>query len=214
MAALMLTAGLTLGGGPALARSAHHHHRRHPRVAPHGDLAAGPAAEDAPRGRKKKAKAKAGASASRSKVAATRANLLRTGFRVTPRGSEVSIETSAEVELETRPIASGRTFVLKGCKVVRANDRRALDTSYFGSPVTGVRLRQRGRNLEVRVALRAPSDAISRKERGPDDTWRWILEFPVVQTADGAASPAPALAVPRAAPRAGQAVTTTALATP
>jgi len=105
------------------------------------------------------------------------AHLLRSGFRVTAAGSEVVLQTSAEVGLETRGTSAAPSFVLRRCRALRANDRRSLDTRYFGTAVTSVALRQRGRDLIVHVTLREPATATPRKEQGPDETWSWILAF-------------------------------------
>lgn len=105
------------------------------------------------------------------------AHLLRTGFRVTSAGSEVILQTSAEVDLETRGTRAAPRFVLRRCRVLRANDRRSLDTRYFATSVTSVALRQRGRDLVVHVTLREPATATPRKEQGPGETWSWIVAF-------------------------------------
>lgn len=105
------------------------------------------------------------------------AHLLRSGFRVTTAGSEVVLQTSAEVGLETRGTKAAPSFVLRRCRALRANDRRPLDTRYFGTAVTGVALHQRGRDLVVQVMLREPAIATPRKEPGPGQTWSWILAF-------------------------------------
>jgi hypothetical protein len=116
------------------------------------------------------------------------ARLVRSGFHLTPHGSEVVLQTSGEVELQTHETNSGPTFVLKRCRATRANDRRALDTRFFATSVTHVALRQRGANLEVRVSLKDAATATPRKEQGPGGTWSWILEF--ADPASGGHAPA------------------------
>jgi hypothetical protein len=105
------------------------------------------------------------------------ARLVRSGFHLTPHGSEVVLQTSAEVELQTHETKSGHTYLLKRCRVTRANDGRPLDTHFFATSVTHVALRQRSADLEVRVTLKTAATATTRKEQGPGDTWSWILEF-------------------------------------
>lgn len=112
-----------------------------------------------------------------AKASAPMADFLRSGFRVTSAGSEVVLQTSAEVELDTRGTQAAPSFVLRRCRALRANDRRPLDTRYFATAVTSVAVRQRGRDLVVRVTLREPADATPRKERGPGETWSWIVAF-------------------------------------
>lgn len=138
------------------------------------------------------------------------ARLMRSGFHLTPRGSEVVLQTSAEVELQTREVKAkdGPTFVLKRCRATRANDRRPLDTRFFATSVTHVALRQRGGDLEVRVTLKdAAAIATTRKEQGPGGSWSWILEF--AEPSGGSHGPA----APHG-PRTFDAPTATAAATP
>ena len=107
------------------------------------------------------------------------ARLMSTGFRLTKDGgSEIVIQTSAEVTLEERSTATGSVFVVKNCRVQRSNDRRPLDTRFFDSPVTGVTLKEHGGDLEISVALRGAATATPRKERGPGNSWYWILDVP------------------------------------
>ena len=105
-------------------------------------------------------------------------SLVRSGFHVTDGGSEIVIQTAGEVDLESGGSPASPTFVLRRCRAVRANDRRPLDTRFFGTVVTAVALRQRGPDLIVRVSLKdAKTTATTRKERGPGDTWSWIVTF-------------------------------------
>ncbi|HEY8923651.1 MAG TPA: hypothetical protein VIU64_04670 [Polyangia bacterium] len=122
------------------------------------------------------------------------AHLLRSGFRVTSTGSEVVLQTSAEVGLETRGTAAAPSFVLRRCRALRANDRRALDTRYFATAVTGVALRQRGQDLVVHVTLREPATATPRKEQGPGETWSWIVAFATPPKDERRSNPPPSSA--------------------
>jgi hypothetical protein len=104
--------------------------------------------------------------------------LLGTAFRAKGGAGEVVIQTSAEVELETRDEGTTPVFVLKRCRILRPNDRRPLDTRFFDSPVTAVTVKERGPDLQISVSLRDASTATPRKERGPGNSWYWILSFP------------------------------------
>jgi hypothetical protein len=106
------------------------------------------------------------------------ARLISTGFRLTEGGSEIVIQTSAEVTLEARATQAGSVFVVKNCRILRSNDRRPLDTRFFDSPVTGVTLKEHGGDLEINVTLRGAATATPHKERGPGNTWYWILDVP------------------------------------
>jgi hypothetical protein len=112
--------------------------------------------------------------------------LLWTGFRATPEGGEVLIQTSAAVELEQRPGVSesgdSSLFVLKHCRSGRRVDQLPLDTRFFRSPVTGVSVRARASDLEIAVALRQRVAAAPRKEAGPGGSWFWVIRF---SAADG-----------------------------
>jgi hypothetical protein len=111
--------------------------------------------------------------------------LLWTGFRNRPpargiaAGSEVLLQISGDVKLETRPsTAPGRSvFVLRKCHALRRTDRLPLETRFFDSPVTRVAIKQRGGDLEIEIALRQPATATSRKEVGPGGSSFWVLDF-------------------------------------
>lgn len=137
------------------------------------------------------ARARSGSSArQRSGPLAPSAQLVRSGFRVTATGSEVVLQTSAEVDLETRGTKKAPAFVLKRCRALHANDRRPLDTRYFATSVTSVALRQHGSDLVVQVTLREAATTSTRKEQGPGDAWSWILAFGAPAEGDRPADPA------------------------
>ena len=119
------------------------------------------------------------------------ARLLGTEFHSKGGAGEIVIHTSGEVELETRAEGAAPVFVLRHCRALRPNDRRPLDTRYFDSPVTGITVKRRGRDLQLTVLLRGAPVAPPRprKEHGPGGTWYWILSFPPIVTADTAARP-------------------------
>ncbi len=107
-------------------------------------------------------------------------HLIWTGFRATPQGGEVVIQTSAAIEIEPGPAAErdAAVFVLKHCRALHRTDRLPLETRYFNSPVTRVSVSQRGPDLRIIVSLRQAVAALTRKEAGPDGSWFWILQFP------------------------------------
>jgi len=111
------------------------------------------------------------------------AHLLWTGFRAQHDGGEVLVQTSSEVELETRESNDGPVFVLKGCRVLRRTDELPLETRFFSSPVTRVSVKQRAGDLEIAVSLRQAVTAVPRKEAGPDGSWFWVLAFPAAADA-------------------------------
>lgn len=119
-------------------------------------------------------------------------HLVWTGFQMTANGSQVFLQTTAPVQFdldEGRTGKSGKSTLsvrLEGCRIHMANNRRKIDTRYFATPVAGVSARQKGRNVEVRIALREVANAVPHSEAGPDGTQFIVLDFP-----PGRATPEP-----------------------
>jgi hypothetical protein len=118
--------------------------------------------------------------------------LVWTGFQMTPTGSRVFLQTTEAVQFavdEGRPGKKGKSILsvrLPGCRIFMANNRRRIDTRYFATPVAGVSARQKGRDVEVRIALREVASAVPHTEAGPDGTQFVVLDFP-----PGMATPEP-----------------------
>jgi hypothetical protein len=112
------------------------------------------------------------------------AYLVWTGFQMTAAGSQVFLQTTRDVAAETKegPRAkSGKsvmTIVLRNCRIHMANNRRKIDTRYFATPVSAVTARQKGRDVEVRIALREPTSVDPKNQAGPDGTQFLVLDFP------------------------------------
>lgn len=106
--------------------------------------------------------------------------VLWTGFRAQKKDSEVLIQTSGAVDLESTTTAgnAAAVFVLKKCRAPRRTDRLPLETRFFDSPITRVAVKQRGRDVQVTVSLRGAVAAATRKEAGPGGSWFWVLRFP------------------------------------
>ena len=119
-------------------------------------------------------------------------HLVWTGFQMTATGSRVFLQTTQSVQFDIDEGAvkkSGKSTVgvlLRGCRIFMANNRRKIDTRFFATPVSGVSARQRGRDVEVKVALREQANAVPHSEPGPDGTQFVVLDFP-----PGKASPEP-----------------------
>ena len=118
--------------------------------------------------------------------------LVWTGFQMTATGSRVFLQTTQPVQFDLNEGAakkSGKSTLavqLRGCRIYMANNRRRIDTRYFATPVSGVSARQRGRDIEVHIALRVRADAVPHSEAGPDGTQFVVLDFP-----PGKATPEP-----------------------
>jgi hypothetical protein len=111
-------------------------------------------------------------------------HLVWTGFQMTPTGSRVFLQTTQAVPFvidEGRVGKSGKSTLsvrLEGCRIHMNNNRRKIDTRYFATPVSGISARQKGRNIEVRIALREVASAVPHSEAGPDGTQFLVLDFP------------------------------------
>jgi hypothetical protein len=118
--------------------------------------------------------------------------LVWTGFQMTSTGSRVFLQTTQSVPFDLKEGAakkSGKStleVLLRGCRIYMANNRRNIDTRFFATPVAGVSAHQRGRDVEVRVALRERVSAVPHSETGPDGTQFVVLDLP-----PGKATPEP-----------------------
>ena len=118
--------------------------------------------------------------------------LVWTGFQMTDAGSRVFLQTTEQVpfDLQEGPVKkSGKSTLsvfLRGCRIFMANNKRKIDTRFFPTPVSGVSARQRGHDVEIRVALRQRAEAVPHSEAGPDGTQFVILDYP-----PGRATPEP-----------------------
>jgi hypothetical protein len=110
--------------------------------------------------------------------------LVWSGFQMTPTGSRVFLQTTRAVEFdlaEGTAKKSGKSAVsvlLRGCRIHMANNRRSVDTRFFATPIAGFSAKQRGRDVEVKVALRESASAVPHSEAGPDGTQFIVLDFP------------------------------------
>jgi hypothetical protein len=110
--------------------------------------------------------------------------LVWTGFQMTATGSRVFLQTTQQVPFDLNEGAakkSGKStmaVLLRGCRIFMANNRRKIDTRFFATPISGLSARQRGRDVEVRMALRERAEAVPHSETGPDGTQFVILDFP------------------------------------
>lgn len=118
--------------------------------------------------------------------------LVWTGFQMTATGSRVFLQTTQPVQFDLNEGAakkSGKSalaVLLRGCRIYMANNRRKIDTRFFATPLAEISARQRGHDVEVRLALRELAAAIPHSEAGPDGTQFVVLDFP-----PGKASPEP-----------------------
>ncbi len=122
-------------------------------------------------------------------------HLVWTGFKMTPDGSQVFLQTTQVVSYEIKGAAApreikkvgkaqkgaphlGMSVFLKNCRIHLSNNRRTLDTRFFATPVAGVLVRQHHADVELRIALKENATPIPRTEPGPDGTQFLVLAFP------------------------------------
>lgn len=71
-------------------------------------------------------------------------------------------------------------LTLHNCRVHLKNNERDLNTSFFDTPVAGIKTRQLRREVEVVISLKTAVSATPRVEDGPDGTKFVVVDFPVV----------------------------------
>jgi hypothetical protein len=105
--------------------------------------------------------------------------LVWTGFQMTDGGSQVFLQTTGPVVVEKgKSSKSVLAVLLRGCRIHMANNRRKIDTRYFATPVASVSAKQKGRDVEVRIALRESVTVEPRDQAGPEGTKFVVLDFP------------------------------------
>jgi hypothetical protein len=106
-------------------------------------------------------------------------HLVWTGFRKADEGALVILQTSTATPFEVGPASGKRVSVfLRGCRIHLDNNSRRLETRFFGTNVLSVQARQRKKDVEIIVTLKAPSVPTSRTEAGPDGSQNVVLAFP------------------------------------
>jgi hypothetical protein len=112
------------------------------------------------------------------------ARVVWTGFQMTDGGSRVFVQTTAEVRLDLVNDKGGVKMTLHNCRIHMRNNSRTLDTRFFTSPVQQVVVHQRRHDVELEIALNAPTQSTSRQETGADGSHFWVIDFaPPAKTA-------------------------------
>jgi hypothetical protein len=120
------------------------------------------------------------------RAAAAPPRLVWTGFKMVGERSEIFLQTSGPVTYDVGPRGAGAkghhgpalSVFLRNCRIHLKNNGRRLDTRYFSTPVAGVVIRQRRKDVELSIALKEPATPSPRVEPGPDGTQFIVLEFP------------------------------------
>ncbi len=77
------------------------------------------------------------------------------GFEMLPDGgSRLFVQMTGNPQVEEKKAAGSVTYVIKGVRIIRRNNRNALETAHFNTPVLRARLVPSGHDLHFVVDLR------------------------------------------------------------
>lgn len=101
------------------------------------------------------------------------------GFRVLPDGkTQLYVELSRPCSVNERRQGGTLVYVLRGARVVAKNNKNALITTHFPTPMDRARLRSAGEDLEVVIDLRADVSASYEVVPSEGGTARLQVTFP------------------------------------
>ncbi len=101
------------------------------------------------------------------------------GFRVLPGGaSRIYVELTKGVTVDERRAQGMLVYVLHDARVLVRNNRNALLTTHFNTPVGRARLVTSGRDLELVIDLRAAANATQKVVAGEGGSARLEVDFP------------------------------------
>jgi hypothetical protein len=87
--------------------------------------------------------------------AASGATATLPGFEVLPDGgSRLFVQLTGNPQVDEKKAAGSITYVIKGARIVRRNNKNALETAHFNTPVLRARLVPSGHDLHFVVDLR------------------------------------------------------------
>jgi hypothetical protein len=119
------------------------------------------------------------------KAATVPPRLVWTGFKMAGDKSQLFLQTTRPVTYDLGkpgPMKGHRgpvmSVFLRNCRIHLKNNGRRLDTRFFASPVAGVAIRQRRKDVELDIALKEVAAPVPRLEDGPDGSQFIVLEFP------------------------------------
>jgi hypothetical protein len=114
------------------------------------------------------------------------------GFRLLPDGkSRIYVELTKAVVVDERRAAGLLVYVIHDARVPVRNNRNALITTHFPTPVGRARLLSAGRDIELLIDLRQAASATHRVVAGENGGARLEVDFPA-----GDYAPAPGLFEP------------------
>jgi hypothetical protein len=101
------------------------------------------------------------------------------GFQLTSTGSRIFLAVSSQATVTPVQEAGRRVYRIAGASVPLANNRRALETGAFATPVLRAFLRASRNAVDLVVELRATEVEPTVSQRPGPDGWSFIvLEFP------------------------------------
>jgi hypothetical protein len=101
------------------------------------------------------------------------------GFRMLPNGgSRIYVELTKNVNVDERKSGGAVVFTLRGAQVLSRNNRNALITTHFSTPVARARLVPAGMDLDLVIDLRKGVDATHQMVPADNGTVRLEIDFP------------------------------------
>ena len=101
------------------------------------------------------------------------------GFRLLPNGgSRIYVELTKNVGVEERRVNGAIVYTLRGAQVLSRNNKNALITTHFATPVARARLVPSGTDVDLVIDLRKAVEATHQVVAGDNATARLEIDFP------------------------------------
>lgn len=105
------------------------------------------------------------------------------GFRVLPDGStRIFVDLSGRAPVTKREREGELVYTLKGARLAAANNKNALVTTHFDTPVSRARLVPSSDDIELVIELRAETAASHRVLRRDGEAAQLQIDFPAGKT--------------------------------
>ena len=101
------------------------------------------------------------------------------GFRLLPSGgSRIYVELTKNVNVDEKKTNGALVYTLRGAQVLSRNNKNALITTHFATPVARARLIPAGVDLDLVIDLRKAVDATHQIVAADNGTVRLEIDFP------------------------------------
>lgn len=101
------------------------------------------------------------------------------GFRMLPTGgSRIFVELTKSVNVDERRANGALVYTLRGAQVLSRNNKNALITTHFATPVARARLVPTGSDVDLVIDLRNGVEATHQVVAGDNGTVRLEIDFP------------------------------------